>query len=447
MSLQWKNVRLCSNECNLQYKFKKDNVHNDYLINIFGHNSQNFDQSFLIRALQNLDNRIPFSCLPRNSNKFISIQIGPFIFKDSYLFLNKGLDYLTGTIDDNDRISLKQEFGEENYMLLTKKGIYPYDYFDNKNKYDELQLPEKEKFFNKLNNKNISNDEYKHALNVFKTFKCKNLLDYSILYLKTDICHLSDVFQKFSNFAYETYKIDPRHSYTLPGFSWQAMLKMTKIELELISDSDMYLYLMDCIRGGICVVNKKFVKADNIYTRKVHDESSDKKINKKLKTNDSNKFILYLDANNLYGHSMSKPLPYKYFKWSFNTDLKNLQTGIYEVDNEIHEELHDKFKDYPIAPEIKSINEDMLSDYQKYLNDKLNIKYNEKDKKLILDLLPKKNYKVYYKNLDYYLKLGLKVTKVHRILTFDEKPFLKEYIDLNTKLRKQSKNDLEKDLN
>ena len=73
------------NQCNLQYKFKKDTVHNDYFINIFGHNSQNFDQSFLIRALQNLDCRIPFSCLPRNSNRFISVQIGPFIFKDSYL--------------------------------------------------------------------------------------------------------------------------------------------------------------------------------------------------------------------------------------------------------------------------------------------------------------------------------------------------------------------------
>ena len=97
-------------------------------------------------------------------------------------------------------------------------------------------------------------------------------------------------------------------------------------------------------------------------------------------------------------------------------------------------------------PEIESIDENMLSEYQKYLNNKLNIKYNEKDKKLILDLLPKKNYKVYYKNLEYYLKLGVEVTKVHRILTFDENPFLKEYIDLNTELRKNSKNDLEKDL-
>ena len=111
-------------KCNLMYKFKKDTVNDEYLINIFAHNSQNFDQSFLIRALQNLNCRIPFSCLPRNSNKFISIQIGPFIFKDSYLLLNKSLDCLTGTIDDNDRISLKQEFGEENYKLLTRKKEY-----------------------------------------------------------------------------------------------------------------------------------------------------------------------------------------------------------------------------------------------------------------------------------------------------------------------------------
>ena len=270
-----KMLGLAHNKCNLIYKFKKDTAHNDYLINIFGHNSQNFDQSFLIRALQNLDNKIPFSCLPRNSNKFISIQIGPFIIKDLYLFLNKSLDYLTGTIDDNDRISLKQEFGEENYKLLTKKGIYPYDYFDEKQKYKELELPKKEKLFNKLNNRNISNEDYKHALKVFKTFECKDLLEYSILYLKTDICHLSDVFQKFSDFSYKTYNLDPRHSYTLLGFSWESMLKMTKIELELISNSDMYLFLMDTIRGGICVVNKKFIKADNIYTRKVHDESSD----------------------------------------------------------------------------------------------------------------------------------------------------------------------------
>ena len=141
---------------------------------------------------------------------------------------------------------------------------------------------------------------------------------------------------------FKTYNLDPRHSYRLPGFSWQSMLKMTKIELELISDSDMYVFLMDTIRGGICEVNKKFVKADNIYTRKVHDKSSDKKVTKKLKTSDSNKFILYLDCNNLYGYSMSKPLPYKNFTWSDDLalDPKNLQTGIYEVNIQVPKELH-----------------------------------------------------------------------------------------------------------
>ena len=105
------------------------------------------------------------------------------------------------------------------------------------------------------------------------------------------------------------------------------MLKMTKIELELISDSDIYLFLMDCIRGGMTVCNKKYVKADNIYTRK-KDENSD-----------INKYLTYLDANNLYGLSMSKPLPYKNFKCSNEVSLNenNLKTGIYEVDIEIPE--------------------------------------------------------------------------------------------------------------
>ena len=147
------------NKCNLQYKFPKDNVTNKYLISVFAHNAKNFDNSFLIKALNNIEN-VSFSALPRNSNKFISLRIENFTFKDLFLFLNKSLDYLTKTVDDKDRVSLKQEFGE-NYKLLTKKGIYPYDYFDNIKKYNEEKIPNHSHFKNKLNNnKNISNEEY-----------------------------------------------------------------------------------------------------------------------------------------------------------------------------------------------------------------------------------------------------------------------------------------------
>ena len=169
------------------------------------------------------------------------------------------------------------------------------------------------------------------------------------------------------------------------------MLKLTKIELELISDPDMYLFLMDAIRGGISVCNKKHVIADNKYINE---------------TTKNNKYLMYLDANNLYGVSMIQSLPYKNFKWSDNLTLNKIQTGIYEVDIEIPTNLHNKFKDYPLCPEIKNIPENNLSEYQTYLNDKLNIKYTGKDKKLILDLLSKKNYKIYYKNLMYYMKFG-----------------------------------------
>ena len=154
----------------------------------------------------------------------------------------------------------------------------------------------------------------------------------------------------FKNFQILLMKhnLDPRNSYTLPGFSWQSMLKMTKIELGLISNADMYLFLMDAIRVGISVCNKKHVIADNKYINK----------------NTTNyKYLLYLEANNLYGYIMSQKLPYKNFKWSNNLKLDKLQTGIYEVDLEIPTNLHDKFKDYPLCPEIKNIPENMLSHY------------------------------------------------------------------------------------
>ena len=108
---------------------------------------------------------------------------------------------------------------------------------------------------------------------------------------------------------------------------------------------------------------------------------------------------------------MSQKLSYKYFKWSNDLTLDKMQTGIYEVDISIPKELHYKFKDFPLCPEIKNIPKSNLSEFQKYLNNKLNIKYNEKDKKLILDL-SQKNYKIYYKNLKYYMQLGIKVDKI-----------------------------------
>lgn len=232
------------------------------------------------------------------------------------------------------------------------------------------------------------------------------------------------------------YKLDPLHYYTAPGLSWDALLKYTKIELQLLSDLDIHLFIEKGMRGGISMVSKRHAKANNKY---VADYNPDEEDN----------YIMYLDANNLYGHSMSQPLPYGDFKWITNKDLidgelQPLKKGrgrIYEVDLEYPKHLHKLHNDYPLAPEKLAIKKEWLSDYQNELIENSMLK----TEKLVPNLMDKKKYVVHYKNLRLYKQLGMKITKIHRILEFDEKPWMEPYIRLNTELRKKAKTTFEKD--
>ena len=137
---------------------------------------------------------------------------------------------------------------------------------------------------------------------MWKTFNCKTLGDYHDLYLRTDVLLLADIFQTFRKTCMNNYKLDPLHYYTAPGLSWDALLKYTEIDLELLTDIDMHLFIEKGMRGGISMVSKRHAKANNPY---VADYD---------KTRDSN-YIMYYDANNLYGVAMSRSLPYRGFKW------------------------------------------------------------------------------------------------------------------------------------
>lgn len=217
------------------------------------------------------------------------------------------------------------------------------------------------------------------------------------------------------------------------------MLKMTKIKLELLSDVDMYQFVERGMRGGVSYIATRHSKANNKYM-KSFDENKD------------HKFIMYLDANNLYGWAMSQYLPTGNFKWIEDVnsiDLNNLKEDndhgmILEVDLEYPKELHDLHNDYPLAPERLAVNESMLSPYCQEMKDKYNVTVG-KVSKLIPTLKHKHKYILHYRNLQLYLKLGLKLTKIHRALAFKQSPFLKKYIDFNTEKRKLAKNDFEKD--
>ena len=294
-----------------------------------------------------------------------------------------------------------------------RKGVFPYDYFDSLEKLTETKLPPIEEFYSRLNNKNISTSDYEHAEKVWKKFNMSTFKDYHDLYMKTDVLLLSDVFETFRDVCMKNYKLDPCWYYTSPGLSWDAMLKKTKIELDLLHDPNMLLMIEKGIRGGISMISKRYAKANNKYMKDYSPQEEDV-------------FIKYLDANNLYGWAMSQNMPYAGFKWMGKEDIKywHKRSCILEVDLEYPKELHELHNEYPLAPEPLIVN---------------------KVEKLIPNLKDKEKYVVHHSTLKKYLSLGLKIKKIHRGILFLEKPWLAEYIDLNTQLRTKGTNDFEKD--
>ena len=125
------------------------------------------------------------------------------------------------------------------FILLLRKGVYPYEYMDNWVRFNETSLPNKESFYSNLNMENVDDIDYRHGNNVFKIFKLKNLGEYHDLYVQSDTLLLADVFENFGNKCLEVYELDPAHFLSLPGLAWQACLKKTNRELELLTDYDM----------------------------------------------------------------------------------------------------------------------------------------------------------------------------------------------------------------
>ena len=210
-----------------------------------------------------------------------------------------------------------------------------------------------------MNNTNITSEDYNIALEIYSKFNCKNLGEYSDLYLKSDVCLLADVFENFRNTCLLYYKLDPAHYFSSPGLAWDAMLKMTNVKLDLISDIDMENMIQMGMRGGISTIIHRHEKANNKYMK---DYEKDKE----------SSYLMYLDANNLYGWAMCQKLPIGNFKWSNPNDFKmsNYKDDkgcIVECDLEYPACLHDLHNMYPLAPEKILISEDMLSPYCKQI--------------------------------------------------------------------------------
>ena len=436
-------------ECNLQLRVNPEEVK----IPVIFHNLRGYDSHFIMQEIgaivKNYEytNKYGKKCqmninaIPNNMEKYMAFMLGNHLtFLDSFQFMSSSLEKLVSNLPKEALKYTSNRFKDTKLDLMVRKGVYPYDFMDSFDKFDE-KLPTKEEFYSILNNEHISDEDYNHAKNVWNTFNLKNMGEYHDLYLQSDILLLSDVFENFRKTCLQYYKLDPCHYFTSPGLSWDAMLKMTDIKLELMTDIDMFQFIEKGLRGGISYIANRYGKANNKYMK---DYKKDK----------PSKYIMYLDANNLYGWAMSQYLPTGGFKWLKQNKIDNLDLGKYneqskkglilEVDLEYPNELHDIHNDYPLAPEKVKVTENMLSNYCKKIADKYNISTGLVHK-LIPTLGKKEKYVLHYRNLQLYIDLGLKVSKVHRVLEFDQSPWLKQYIDYNTEKRKNAKNDFEKD--
>ena len=436
-------------ECNLKLRIPEN-----IKIPVIFHNLRGYDSHFLMQEIgaivkkhtyKNYKGRemeMQINAIPNNMEKYMAFMLGDhLVFLDSFEFMSLSLDKLVSNLPKDDLKYTSQAFKGRRLELMTRKGVYPYDFMDSFEKFNQKELLTKEDFYSILNDQHISDEDYQHAKKVWNVFKCKNMGQYHDLYLGSDVLLLADVFESFRRTCLQYYKLDPCHYFTSPGLSWDAMLKMTKVELELMTDIDMYQFIEKGMRGGISYISHRHGLANNKYM-KGYDEKA------------PSKYLMYLDANNLYSWAMSQYLPTGNFKWMSKKKIDKLDLAKYkddskrglilEVDLEYPKELDDLHNEYPLAPEKIRVTEDMLSNYCETIAAKYNISTGLVSK-LIPNLRNKEKYVLHYRNLQLYTNLGLKVTKVHRVLQFNQSPWLKQYIDFNTEKRKNAKNTFEKD--
>lgn len=289
---------------------------------------------------------------------------------------------------------------------------------------EETQLPPQNFFYDELNDSGISDEEYAHAQKVWNTFEIQTMREYTDIYLKTDVLLLADIFENFRNTSIHLYELDIAHYYTLPGYSWDCMLKFTNVQIELISDIDHLMFVEKSLRGGISQVSNRHCKTNNKYMGPEYDSSK------------PSNYLLYLDVNNLYGWAMNETLPISDYSWVEQdfSDIENctrniIQTAddaeygyMLEVDLKYPDYLHDQHNDYPFCCEHMMVG-------------------GSTEKKLVLTLLNKKKYIIHYRMLKLALRHGLILQKIHKVLRFKQSKWLQNYIMLNTEQRAKCSSD------
>ena len=371
---------------------------------------------------------------PRTNEEYVSVNYGCVKFLDSMRCQQDSLEKLTESLKDDDYIHLKKHF-PNHWMLLKNKLAYPYEFYKTLEIYekpiDELTKSGKEAYFSKTKNKIPDQEEIDRTNEIIKLFNIKNGRELTELYNKADVILLADIFEKFNKVSISEFGINPLYHISLPGTTWSDGLKYTKYELELIKNVDFFQMFENCIRGGMSgVFGDRYIKSDN------------------------NAVILHIDMNNLYGISMLQHLPTSNFQIyesnSITESFINKVLSTHDCSNLGYvllvyliypDNIKYKTKNFPFCPENKTIGPNNFTEYmQEHVP-----KPFRPIGKLICDQTNKEYYIVHYRNLKFYIRIGMIISKLHRIVSFDQSPWLQRYIDYITKKTAEADSDFMKD--
>ena len=280
------------------------------------------------------------------------------------------------------------------FVLLLRKGVYPYEYMDSWERFNETSLPPKKVFYSELILGDIIDKDVLHAQKMFKEY-CTDMGYYHDLYVQTDTFLLAEVFEKFWDKYIEIYGLDLSYFYSVSGLAWQACLKKAAVKLVLLTDYQMLLIIQEGIRGGMCQSVHRYANVNNKYMKN-YDKSFE------------SSYLTYLDAKYFYGWKMSQKIPVSGFMWynylsEFTEDFRkidneNIDAGYFlEVDVEYPKKLWGSHKELPFLPERRKL---------------------EKVEKLVCSIEDKEKYVIHIRALKQALNNGLKLKKVHRVIKF-----------------------------
>ncbi len=364
------------------------------------------------------------------------INVGQFIvLLDSMSFLNASLEKLVDTLkaSKHDFPYMKQWIRDNALReKLLRKGVYPYEYVTGMKVIKDKCLPPPWEFYSRLSMSDISREDYFHAKDVWDSFGCETLEDYTKLYCKADTYQLAEAIMELRESLFDEFKLDLCLYLSLPMMAKDIMLKHTGCRIGLMSDIEMIHMVKSNIRGGLSFVNNRYFNREEEKKTKGEDVSA-----------------VYVDANNLYGAAMRFPMPQGEFEWMDKKQIEQLDIEkdvneeseigyIFEVTLNYPEHLHLDHSSFPLAPHQMSITEKDLSQYAEETLSRLKKTKKHSAKKLTATFLKREKYVCHGLNLKLYLELGMELVEIHRGITFHQSRFLKPYIDMCTQKRAEA---------